>query len=126
MGVKRKTTFNDLMMLSVAIPLILSWLFFACYIIYSGINDETGFVQQNLDFYVSLIAIIGGPALLFISSILDSWKGEQAAELNALPARLEAALEEARGQALHEMEMHKLHHEHDIRMDAFKTTGKSK
>tara|TARA_R110002051_G_scaffold243213_1_gene303311 strand:- start:43 stop:417 length:375 start_codon:yes stop_codon:yes gene_type:complete len=124
MAVKKGGTFNDLMMLAVAIPLILSWLFFACYIIYSGINDETGFVQSNLDFYVSLIAIIGGPALLFISSILDSWKGEQAAELNALPARLEAALQEANAKHLHEMEIHKLHHEHDIKMDAFKTTGK--
>ena len=121
---KRRISFADLMMLSVAIPLILSWLFFACYIIYSGINDETGFVQDNLDFYVSLIAIIGGPALLFISSILDTWKGEQSAELNALPDRLQAQLNESEARLNSELEIHKLHHEHDVEMDAFKTKGK--
>ena len=121
---RRRISFADLMMLSVAIPLILSWLFFACYIIYSGINDETGFVQDNLDFYVSLIAIIGGPALLFISSILDTWKGEQSAELNALPDRLQAQLNESEARLQSELEIHKLHHEHDVEMDAFKTKGK--
>ena len=121
---RRKISFADLMMLSVAIPLILSWLFFACYIIYSGINDETGFVQDNLDFYVSLVAIIGGPALLFISSILETWKGEQGAELNALPDRLQAQLNESQARLNSELEIHKLHHEHDVEMDAFKTKGK--
>jgi hypothetical protein len=122
---KRRISFADLMMLSVAIPLILAWLFFACYIIYSGINDETGFVQENLDFYVSLIAIIGGPALLFISSILDTWKGEQSAELNALPDRLQAQLNESEARLKNELEIEKLHHTHDVEMDAFKTTGKT-
>ena len=120
----RKISFSDFLMLAVSIPLILSWLCFACYIIYSGINDETGFVQQNLDFYVSLVAIIGGPALLFISSILDTWKGEQSAELNALPDRLQAQLAESQARLDSELEIHKLHHEHDVEMDAFKTKGK--
>jgi len=60
---KRGLTFNDLMMMAVSIPLILSWITFACIVIWAGINDDEGFIQQNLDFYVSLIAIIG---LLFL------------------------------------------------------------
>ena len=64
-------------MLFVAVPLILVWLISATYVIYTGVNDETGFVQQNLDFYT---AIIGGPALLFINSILELWKAEKSSE----------------------------------------------
>ena len=120
---ERKLTFSDALMLFVSIPLILGWIFFACYIIYSGINDDTGFVQENLDFYVSLIAILGGPALLFISSILDAWKGEQAAELNALPERLEGQMKLADAKVLHNLAMSKLHHQHEIDMDAFKITS---
>ena len=80
--VERKRSFNDMMMTFVAVPLVISWLGFACYVIYKGLNDDTGAVQDNLDFYVALIAIIGGPALLFINSILGAWVAEQTAEQN--------------------------------------------
>ena len=94
--VRRERSFNDLLMTFVAVPLVVSWLVFACYVIYKGLNDETGFIQQNLDFYVALIAIIGGPALLFINSILEAWKSEQSAQMNALPMRLELDIEQAK------------------------------
>lgn len=68
-------------MLFVAIPLILSWLAISVYVIWSGVEDDTGFVQANLDFYTALIAIVGGPALLFINSILEAWKTEQMPEI---------------------------------------------
>ena len=79
----RKLTFNDVMMLFVAMPLILSWLAISVYVIWSGVNDDTGFVQANLDFYTALIAIVGGPALLFINSILEAWKTEQMPDMKA-------------------------------------------
>ena len=89
----RKTrSFYDNMMAATGIPLILLWLSFACYIIYSGVNDKTGVVQDNLDFYVALIAIIGGPALLFLTAVLDAWKTEGSAEMAAIPSRIEAEL----------------------------------
>ena len=94
--VERKRSFNDMMMTFVAVPLVISWLGFACYVIYKGLNDDTGAVQDNLDFYVALIAIIGGPALLFINSILGAWVAEQTAEQNALPTRLELDIQQAK------------------------------
>jgi|TARA_B100000085_G_scaffold253021_1_gene251191 hypothetical protein len=99
--------FNNYLMLFVAVPLVLAWLTFACYVIYMGINDDSGTVSQDLDFYVSLIAIIGGPALLFINSILETWKAEQVAELNVLPSRLELDIEKARAESGHAMELAK-------------------
>lgn len=77
----RALTFNDMLMLFVAVPLILSWLVVSVYVIWSGVQDDTGQVQSNLDFYTALIAIVGGPALLFINSILEAWKTEQMPEL---------------------------------------------
>lgn len=77
----RTLTFNDLLMLFVAVPLILSWLAVSVFVIWSGVMDKTGLVQANLDFYTALIAIVGGPALLFINSILEAWKTEQMPEL---------------------------------------------
>ena len=124
------------MMLLVAIPLILCWLAFACVVIYAGIQDSTGFIQQNLDFYVALIAIIGGPALLFISSILEAWKTENAAELNALPDRLalelkatEITLDHAHhiadAELAHGLEQAALRQQHELAMDAFQITNDS-
>ena len=98
-----KRSINDLLMATVAIPLVVCWLVFASYVIYKGLNDPTGFVQSNLDFYVALIAIIGGPALLFINSILEAWKSEQAANLASMPARLELKIEQAKHQQQHDI-----------------------
>lgn len=111
--VRRERSFNDLLMTFVAVPLVVSWLVFACYVIYKGLNDETGFVQDNLDFYVALIAIIGGPALLFISSILEAWKGEQSAQMNALPLRLELDIEQAKANVTWALEAQKMKQMHD-------------
>ena len=110
--VERKRSFNDLMMTFVAVPLVISWLTFACYVIYKGVNDETGIVQDNLDFYVALIAIIGGPALLFINSILGAWVAEQTAEQNSLPARLELEIEQAKAHQLFNLESEKSEQKH--------------
>jgi hypothetical protein len=98
-----KWSINNILMATVAIPLVVCWLVFASYVIYKGLNDPTGFVQSNLDFYVALIAIIGGPALLFINSILEAWKSEQAADLAMRPAKLELKIEQAKHQLAHDL-----------------------
>ena len=129
---RKPVTFNDMMLMVLGIPLILSWLGFACYVIYSGIQDDTGQVQSNLDFYVALIAIVGSPALLFMNSVLESWKQEQAAELGALPNRIDSELQNASAYLLHgkDLEMCSITHEHeqaalrqkhDLDMDEYNT-----
>ena len=131
---RRRRSFNDNMLAIVFVPLISLWLLFACYIIWSGVNDETGIVQENLDFYVSLIAIIGGPALLGISSILEAWKSETSAELNTLPDRLTGNISKDELTHKHGLAVEKMQIEHDLRqasakqahelrMEAFTITG---
>ena len=69
-------TFNDIFMFMIAVPLVLLWVGFAGFVIHSGLQDET--VLDQIEGYTTLIAILGGPALLIIKDALDVWKQEQA------------------------------------------------
>ena len=71
-------TFNDVFMFMIAVPLVLLWVGFAGAVIYTGLNDDTGSVLGQIESYTTLIAILGGPALLIIKDALDVWKQEQA------------------------------------------------
>ncbi len=50
--------------------------FFAGFVIHSGLQDDS--VLEQIEGYTTLIAILGGPALLIIKDALDVWKQEQA------------------------------------------------
>ena len=76
-------SFNDRMMLLIGVPIVLSWVAFACLVIYSGLKDDK--VINDIDGYATLLAIIGGPALLIVTSMLELWKSEQQGEINLHP-----------------------------------------
>ncbi len=76
-------SFNDRMMMVIGVPIVLGWLVFGCYIIWMGTQDQT--VIDNIDGYTTLLAIIGGPALIIVTSMLELWKGEQQTEINLHP-----------------------------------------
>jgi len=113
-------------MFIVAIPLVLMWLTVAVFVIYMGVTDETGRVQDNLDYFTTLIGILGGPALLFITSILEVWKGQESAQLAALPDEIAGKLETDKMKVEYEIEAKRAQHAHEIAMDAYKTTSKKK
>ena len=69
-------TFNDIFMFMIAVPLVLLWVGFAGFVIHSGLQDAA--VLEQIEGYTTLIAILGGPALLIIKDALDVWKQEQA------------------------------------------------
>ena len=69
-------TFNDIFMFMIAVPLVLLWVGFAGFVIHSGLNDAA--VLEQIEGYTTLIAILGGPALLIIKDALDVLKQEQA------------------------------------------------
>ena len=69
-------TFNDRFMFMLAVPLVLLWVTFAGYVIWHGLQDSA--VLQQIEAYTTLIAILGGPALLILKDALDVWKQEQA------------------------------------------------
>ena len=69
-------TFNDIFMFMIGVPLVLLWVGFAGFVIHSGLGKPE--VLENIEAYTTLIAILGGPALLIIKDALDVWKQEQA------------------------------------------------
>ena len=89
-------SFNDKLMILMGVPIVLTWLGLAAYV-------------------TAVLGLIGGPALLIITSMLDLWKNEQANEINEIPSEL------AHRRTLQEMDM-----KHNLAMDAFltKTEGK--
>ena len=76
-------SFNDKMMLLIGVPIVLAWVTFACLVIWSGLQDDK--VINDIDGYATLLAIIGGPALLIVTSMLELWKSEQQGEINLHP-----------------------------------------
>ena len=129
--VSRKDAMDELnkpnrMMFIVAIPLTLMWLTVAVFVIYMGVTDETGKVQDNLDYFTTLIGILGGPALLFITSILEMWKREEGARLEAMPEGLASKLLVDKMLVEYQIEQQRAQHAHDIAMDAYKITNGAK
>jgi hypothetical protein len=88
---KEGTTFNDVFMFMIAVPLVLLWVGFAGFVIYSGIGKPE--VLNNIEAYTTLIAILGGPALLIIKDALDVWKNEQAEKTAFYKTKAQAVID---------------------------------
>jgi len=84
-------TFNDIFMFMIAVPLVLLWVGFAGFVIHSGLQDEA--VLENIEAYTTLIAILGGPALLIIKDALDVWKQEQAEKTAFYQVKAQAVID---------------------------------
>ncbi len=84
-------TFNDIFMFMIAVPLVLLWVGFAGFVIHSGLNDAS--VLDQIEGYTTLIAILGGPALLIIKDALDVWKQEQAEKTAFYKTKAQAVID---------------------------------
>ena len=84
-------TFNDIFMFMIAVPLVLLWVGFAGVVIHTGLNNSA--VLENIEAYTTLIAILGGPALLIIKDALDVWKQEQAEKTAFYKVKAQAVID---------------------------------
>ena len=84
-------TFNDMFMFLIGVPLVLLWVLFAGYVIWTGLDDPT--VLTQIESYTTLIAILGGPALLIIKDALDVWKQEQAEKTAFYKVKAQAVID---------------------------------
>ena len=84
-------TFNDIFMFMIAVPLVLLWVGFAGFVIHSGLQDDS--VLEQIEGYTTLIAILGGPALLSIKDALDVWKQEQAEKTAVYKVKAQAVID---------------------------------
>ena len=84
-------TFNDIFMFMIAVPLVLLWVGCAGFVIHSGLQDDS--VLEQIEGYTTLIAILGGPALLIIKDALDVWKQEQAEKTAFYKVKAQAVID---------------------------------
>ena len=115
-------TFNDIFMFMIAVPLVLLWVGFAGFVIHSGLNDSS--VLEQIEGYTTLIAILGGPALLIIKDALDVWKQEQAEKTAFYKSKAQAVIDynaSAQKQS-QQIESNEQAHEHKV----VKTVAKKK
>ena len=109
-------SFNDKMMLVIGVPIVLAWVALASLIIWSGLSDEK--VIDDIDGYATLLAIIGGPALLIVTSMLELWKSEQQGEINLHPDLVTLNQKEVHLRSQHDREMALISLQHKNLMDA--------
>ena len=101
---KEETTFNDVFMFLIAVPLVLLWTLFAGYVIWTGLHTPD--VLADIESYTTLIAILGGPALLIIKDALDVWKTEQSTKSAFYQTKAQAVIDMnmAHQQQIHDQE----------------------
>jgi len=101
---KEETTFNDVFMFLIAVPLVLLWVLFAGYVIWTGLHTPE--VLGDIESYTTLIAILGGPALLIIKDALDVWKTEQATKSDFYQTKAKAIIDmnKAHQEQIHDQE----------------------
>jgi len=117
-------TFNDIFMFMIAVPLVLLWVGFAGYVIFHGLQDAA--VLEQIEGYTTLIAILGGPALLIIKDALDVWKQEQAEKTAFYKIKAQAVIDynDAAQRQAQQIESNQQSHEHGLEMPVVK--GKKK
>jgi hypothetical protein len=108
---KEETTFNDVFMFFIAVPLVLLWTSFAGYVIWTGLHTPE--VLGNIESYTTLIAILGGPALLIIKDALDVWKTEQSTKSDFYQTKAQAIIDM---NAKHQQQIHDQESKHQEQM----------
>jgi len=108
---KDDTTFNDVFMFLIAVPLVLAWTLFAGYVIWSGIRTPS--VLGDIESYTTLIAILGGPALLIIKDALDVWKTEQVSKAEFYKTKAQAVIDM---NMAHQKQLHDVESKHQQQM----------
>ncbi len=121
---------NEKLMLIFGLGVVLAWVIIAATASYFSIVAE----REITDSQLTVIGLLGGPALLIITNVLDLFKGKETAKINVLPDQLASdvaasdaqkahvrLLEELR--IKHDLEMELMQKAHELNMDAYVTTN---
>tara|TARA_R110002096_G_scaffold158590_1_gene323967 strand:+ start:210 stop:683 length:474 start_codon:yes stop_codon:yes gene_type:complete len=129
---RRKGGPNDQLMLVFGLGVVMAWVVIAATASYYSIVEQRDISDSQL----TVIGLLGGPALLIITNVLDLFKGKESAKINILPEELSAEVNSAEAEKSHVrmLEEHRIKHElsmeglrqkHELAMDEFNTTQKT-
>jgi len=134
MGRLKLSTPNEILMLIFGLGVVLAWVIIAATASYYSIVE----VRDITDSQLTVIGLLGGPALLIITSVLDLFKGKEGAKINILPDQLASDVTAAEAvdthtrmleeyKLKHDLEMEKMQKQHSLDMEAYQiTNGKTK
>ena len=129
MGIKM-TNPNEKLMLTFGMGVVLAWVVIAATASYFSIVEQRDISDSQL----TVIGLLGGPALLIITSVLDLFTGKEGAKINILPDQLQSEVDSADAEKAHvrlleqlklehDLEMERMAKAHELNMEAFGVTG---
>ncbi len=120
---------NEKLMLTFGLAIVVAWVLIAATASYFSIVQE----REITDSQLTVIGLLGGPALLIITSVLDLFKSKESQKIAIMPENI--ALEQKATEAIaehtrmleslrikHELNMEEMTKEHDLSMEAFRIT----
>lgn len=121
---------NELLMLIFGLGVVLAWVIIAATASYYSIVEERDITDSQL----TVIGLLGGPALLIITSVLDLFKGKEGAKINILPDQLASDVSSSEAvdnhtrmleeyKLKHDLEMEKMQKQHSLDMEAYQITN---
>ena len=122
---------NEYLMLVFGLGVVMAWVVIAATASYFSIVEERDITDSQL----TVIGLLGGPALLIITSVLDLFKGKESAKINILPDQLASDVQsteaiETHSRMLeemklkHDLDMEKMQKQHSLDMEAYQITNK--
>jgi len=123
---------NEKLMLTFGMGVVMAWVVIAATASYFSIVEQRDISDSQL----TVIGLLGGPALLIITSVLDLFKGKESAKIAVLPDRLSADVESTNAEKnhtrkleelklQHDLDMEAMQQKHALDMEAFNVTGKT-
>ena len=124
---------NEALMLTFGMGVVLAWVVIAATASYYSIVEERDITDSQL----TVIGLLGGPALLIITSVLDLFKSKEGAKINILPDQLASDVTSAEAvethtrmleemKLKHDLDMEKMQKQHSLDMEAFQITNGKK
>tara|TARA_R100001443_G_scaffold54172_1_gene65622 strand:- start:2866 stop:3372 length:507 start_codon:yes stop_codon:yes gene_type:complete len=125
----KQTNPNETLMLTFGMGVVMAWVVIAATASYFSIVEQ----REISDSQLTVIGLLGGPALLIITSVLDLFKGKESAKIAVLPDRLSADVNAVDAEKTHtrmleeyklkhDLEMEKMQKQHTLDMEAFTVT----
>ena len=102
----------------VSVPIVLAWVSFASLAVYQSVVNQ----QMITENQILVIGIVGGPALLIITNILDLYKQETTTDIDNMTPRYIIDAELAKMQLAHDLEMKSNQHKHVMEMEKISQT----
>ena len=124
---------NEALMLTFGMGVVLAWVVIAATASYYSIVEERDITDSQL----TVIGLLGGPALLIITSVLDLFKSKEGAKINILPDQLASDVTSAEAveghsrmleelKLKHDLDLEKMQKQHSLDMEAYQITGGKK